>query len=267
MNLFFAAPGNTPDLDSLLLVKHPYLLLSYHYFKNSIDLVKTLKPDRILFIDSGAFSAFTKNIEIDLDAYCLWIKTLQPNQFANLDVIGNPEQTYQNQIYIETHHSLNPLPVFHMNENIEYLYRYLNYEYICLGGMVKNEGLEPWLDEVFSIIYKNNPHLKVHGFGLTGSLLEKYPFFSIDSSSWANGVRFANISLFNKLKNKLYDIDLTEYCASVGVKYSKGDPITGWMRDFVINVSCYSHIKFNDYITELHKTQNFDYLTAQLKLF
>ena len=55
-----------------------------------------------LFLDSGAYSAWSKGVTIDIDEYISFIKKniKYITVYANLDVIGDPEATYRNQKYI-----------------------------------------------------------------------------------------------------------------------------------------------------------------------
>ncbi len=162
--------------------------------------MKSRKVD--LFLDSGAFSAWTQGVEINIHEYIEFIKQYQDiiNVYANLDVIatGNKlidkkkaaETTLQNQRIMEKA-GLAPLPVFHVGEPFEYLEYYLkHYDYVCLGGMVgrPKNTLTSWLNECFGtyICDKDGfPKVKVHGFGLTSfSLMLRYPWYSVDSTSW-----------------------------------------------------------------------------------
>ena len=152
--------------------------------------------DISLFLDSGAFSAFTKNVKIDINDYINFIKKYKKyfDVYANLDVIGDPEATLKNQNIMENA-GLNPLPCFHYGEEIDYLKIYLDkYDYIALGGMVpiSTNDLSVWLDDLFSnyIPYKK----KIHGFGLTShKLMFRYPWYSVDSTSWVIASRMGNI--------------------------------------------------------------------------
>lgn len=270
MKLYFAAPPNGPDREALYEVNHPWVLYSYHYYKKEADHIKEATNDLEIntFVDSGAFSAMTKGVEIDIDEYAKWLLDVKPTMYATLDAIGDPIKTLENTKYLENEYGLKPLPVFHMKTDIKYLYPLLeDYDYICLGGMVKSQNLIPWLDRVWAVILQEKPELKVHGFGLTGRIIKNYPFYSVDSSSWANGVRFAQVTRYNPHKNKLYDIDLALWAQQNGIGYYKGDPITGWKRFLVINVSCRAHMDFNKHIQEVHETKDFNYLTAQQSLF
>ena len=91
-----------------------------------------------LFIDSGAYSASTQNVEINIKEYIKFIKKYEKyiDVYANLDVIGDPEATYKNQKIMEKA-GLKPLPCFHYGEDWSWLEKYIKeYSYIALGGMV-----------------------------------------------------------------------------------------------------------------------------------
>jgi hypothetical protein len=155
-----------------------------------------------LFLDSGAFSAWSQDSPINIDEYIAFIKENESSidLYANLDVIGSAQGTWQNQVYIEKA-GLNPLPTFHYGEDIKWLQRYLSkgYDYICLGGMVpiSTRDLKFWLDDIFSNYICDSsgmPKVKVHGFGLTSfPLMMRYPWYSVDSTSWVVTGRMGSI--------------------------------------------------------------------------
>lgn len=147
-----------------------------------------------VFLDSGAFSAWSKNIQIDINEYIQFIKKHQSflSHYANLDVIGDPVATWENQKKMEEE-GLSPMPCFHFGEDIKYLTKYYltgKYKYIALGGMVGNHSgvLIEWLDNLFSNYLcdkQGSPIIKVHGFGMTSfKLMLRYPWYSVDSTSW-----------------------------------------------------------------------------------
>jgi hypothetical protein len=161
-----------------------------------------------LFLDSGAFSAFTKNIEINILDYIAFIKKHEDiiSYYAVLDVIGDSEKTLENQRIMEDH-GLSPVPCFHANEDYKYLQFYVdNYDYIALGGVAVNKSPSKrgrWLYKCFDIICDENdyPKCKVHGFALTSiDLMWKYPWFSVDSSRWVKASRYGKIFIpeYNK---------------------------------------------------------------------
>lgn len=155
------------------------------------------------FLDSGAYSAFTKGVEIDIYEYCDFIKTHSDfiSHYSVLDDINCPETTLKNQKIMEGE-GLEPVPCFHYGEDIKYLEHYLkNYKYISLGGMVpiSEKDLVPWLDNLFSNYICNKhgyPIVKIHGFGLTiVNLIFRYPWYSVDSTTWARAASFGEISM------------------------------------------------------------------------
>jgi hypothetical protein len=155
-----------------------------------------------LFLDSGAYSAWAQGKEIVLDDYIEFIKEHGDvlDVYSNLDVIGDPEATWKNQRRMEKA-GLNPVPVYHYGEDIKYLTKLLarGYEYISLGGMVpiSTKDLIYWLDELFTNYLTDEygmPIVKVHGFGLTSlRLMLRYPWFSVDSTSWVVSGRMGTI--------------------------------------------------------------------------
>lgn len=163
-----------------------------------------------LFLDSGAFSAFSKGVDININEYISFIKENKDyiEVYANLDVIGDAEATLKNQKIMEKK-GLNPLPCFHYGDDIKYLKLYMQEnDYIALGGMVpiSSKNLILWLDEIFSYICDNKgiPKVKVHGFGLTSfDLMFRYPWYSVDSTSWVMTGRFGGI-LVPKFRNSKY---------------------------------------------------------------
>jgi hypothetical protein len=157
------------------------------------------EKDQIL-LDSGAFTAFTMGRKIDIYDYIDVIKDSGVSLYATLDVIGDAEGTYKNYL-IMREKGVNPIPVFHQKEDTKFLYKYLeSCDYIALGGMVgyTPEKLIPFLDTCFAII-KNYWPKKIHGFGV-GSvrLWKRYPFYSVDSTSWLTGGKFRKVVKFVK---------------------------------------------------------------------
>jgi len=166
-----------------------------------------IKPDEfIFFLDSGAFSAWSRGTEIDLDEYIAFIKANIEliEVYACLDAIpGAPgrsatstereqaaETTWKNYLYMKAE-GLDPLPVFHYGEDFKYLERMLDYgcPYIGVGGLVGIPGTNRrvWLDRLFARITDDAgmPIIKTHGFGMTSvPLIFRYPWYSVDSTTW-----------------------------------------------------------------------------------
>ena len=185
----------------------PNILESYHYIGSQRYVDQMREDDANVFLDSGAFSAFTLGVDIDLPTYCNYIKRnidlwrVEDGvvMASVLDGIGDPLKTFQNQKHMEWL-GAKPLPCFHAGEDERYLEYYVqNYEYITLGGMVgsSSKQLCVWLDRMWDKYLTDGsgrPRLKVHGFGITAvPIMERYPWYSVDSSSWIQSAAFGSI--------------------------------------------------------------------------
>lgn len=200
---------------------HPVrALLSFHAFRTQdVGLladkitVAGVRPD--LFADSGAYSAHSMGVPIQLDDYVAWIARWDGlfTIIANLDVIGDHHASMHNLRELERQ-GINALPVFHTTTDDLGLLEDLceEYRYIAVGGMVsfrRSADLFPWLVKVHKIARKHNTLL--HGFGQTAqkSLLD-LPWYTVDSSSWGAGHRYGIILLFDPYRGRIVRIKLDE---------------------------------------------------------
>lgn len=179
------------------------------------------------FLDSGAYSLKSKALQghIDLktfydsemfwnyiDAYAKFIKKykLAIHYYANLDVIGNAELSWRNQQYLEQKHGLKPVPVIHFGEGVDWVKFYLDkgYDFIGFGGLVisSRHHSKKWLDDCFNLICDTPdrmPKVRVHGFGVTSlAWMLRYPWWSVDSTSWARAAGLGKIYVPRKKNNK-----------------------------------------------------------------
>lgn len=191
------------DREKQAVLEVEHILDSYHYVHKPRLVDRIRATGRRIFLDSGAFSAFSQGVEIDIEQYCQYV--LENSDFIEvvsvLDAIGDANATFRNQRYIESR-GIDVLPCFHYGEPEEALAYYAeHYEYVTLGGMVpiSTPQLKIWLDRIWDRYLTDadgRPKLKVHGFGLTSvPLMERYPWFSVDSSSWVQLGGMGNIFL------------------------------------------------------------------------
>lgn len=166
-----------------------------------------------LFIDSGAFSAHTKGKVVDVDKYIDFLNEIDDKVeiFAQLDTIPGefgkpkteqqlkeaPRLSWDNYLYmkdrVKSKHKL--LPIYHQGEDIKWLKNML--EYTDNGEHIPYIGISPandqptskkeiFIKQCFKVISESShPNVKTHAFGMTSlNLLEKYPFYSADSTTW-----------------------------------------------------------------------------------
>ncbi len=203
MKFYFA--GAEASVDMLKEVGAPQYLVSYYSYRD----VKTQDPADKVFLDSGAFTAFTKKKEIQIEKYGTYLREhgSKFEVYANLDVIGDPDGTYENQKTLESM-GVAPLPTIHYGADIKWLHLYAEkYKYIALGGLVpyarETVLLHNWLNTCFKELlpYIREGGLKVHGFGVgSPTVLKKYPFYSADSTGWLVGGKFGRVIIWDSHK-------------------------------------------------------------------
>lgn len=234
-------------------------LLSYFYTKHFNKKQMKFYGDQGLFIDSGAFTAWSKGKTIIIDDYISFINKYEKHIqiYANLDDIKNPEVSLQNQKIMEKA-GLSPLPCFHYGENIKYLKKYLNdYPYIALGGMVtdtKKKGLIQWLNDIFAnyVCDKNGiSKIKIHGFGIGSlDLMRRYPWYSVDSSTWLlHGRMRGGISIPLERKG-----GLVEWKIHVSSSDKKKDILDG--TDYLDSLSPTKRWLLSDYLKKIGRDEN-----------
>ena len=167
-----------------------------------------------LLIDSGAHSAHTKGIKLDLEEYIGFVNDninklslyVQVDKIPGVylkpktakDFLEAPQLSWENYLYMrEKSVDYNKLiPVFHQGEDFKWLENMCNYEF-SNGEHIPYIGLSPRGDvsltakydfcaKCFSVIQSSkNPKVKTHAFGATSlSMLERLPFTSADSTTW-----------------------------------------------------------------------------------
>lgn len=219
-------------LDKELVALEAPVLLSYVYrARLRISRIEryssAMKHNISLFLDSGAYSAWSQKTEIDIKEYIEFIKRHEKSikLYANLDAIGDPEKTLNNQKIMEDA-GLKPLPCFHIGEDIKYLKYYLkHYDYLAFGGMVPYaktpDILSRWLDTMFGDYIcdaSGKPQYKVHGFGLTSlPLMLRFPWWSVDSTSWVMTSRLGSIYVPRVIGGK-YSYDTNPLKVSVSAQ-------------------------------------------------
>jgi hypothetical protein len=166
-----------------------------------------------MFIDSGAFSLYqehskqkggmrayfkSKAFREYARNYAAFIKENERyiDVYSSIDVLYDPELSWENLKYLEGEFGLKPCPVVHYGTDLKWIDKHLSagYDPIALGGMaVKIRGAKKsvlsWLNAVFERICpppKRLPIVRAHGFGITAhAVLVRFPWWSVDSTSWS----------------------------------------------------------------------------------
>jgi hypothetical protein len=195
--------------------KDIYLLSSFWEHKNGKfgEYVKQSKH----ILDSGAFTFLnsTKIKEINWEQYVInygnFVKNHGIKYFFELDIdsIVGLKEVEKLRNLLEKTAQRKCIPVWHKSRGLEYWKKMsLNYDYIAIGGIVTKEIKKNQYDVFYPLlkIAKEN-NCKVHGLGFTNMKgLEKYKFYSVDSTNWLSA-RFGSTGLYQfngKTLNNIY---------------------------------------------------------------
>lgn len=197
-------------------------LCSYHYCKKQdvSAFCGLLNCTHEYFLDSGAFSAETQGTPIDLDAYIQFIQRWQKHftVVAALDVIRDADASMRNLLIMEDA-GVSVIPAYHFGSKYSALEDLMErgYDYIGLGGMVGQpwDKVRPWIDQCFAraerFRKKTGKDVGFHGFGQTRhEAVRRYPWRSVDSSSWGNIYRFGRVSLYDPSARSMLGFSLED---------------------------------------------------------
>lgn len=183
-------------------------LQSFYYI--SSREIKKIKKYKTFMLDSGAFTFFKGNQNIDwikyTNDYCNFINIHNIKYFFELDidVINGLEYAEKLRKIIENKTQKKPIVVWRPSRGLKYWYKMINeYPYVAISasGMYdsawtrKEEGLKI-INAMVNEAHRNNT--KVHGLGYTKlENMDKILFDSVDSTSWLGGSRYGYVCYFN----------------------------------------------------------------------
>lgn len=207
MKLFLAGSGRKHYLEEDLL-KSRYILESFFYFDDW--QTELLTSSRSFLLDSGAFTFMNSKNKKDVDwntyadKYIDFIISNNIEHFFELDIdaIVGYEKVKQIRQKIEAKTGKQSIPVWHRSRGPqEYINLCKQYSYIAIGGFAIKDISRKEYGYIHKLLDKANSYgTKVHGLGFTPPDVEKYAFYSVDSSSWTSGSRFASVYLFSNGK-------------------------------------------------------------------
>lgn len=219
-----------PNVQLRALVANPpvRLLLSYAYDesgKATNSITQLTRPNAVdLMADSGAFTAWTQGKHIDLDSYVAWARATYRRfvdpVIINLDVIpgvpGAPATQRERQRAISQgmdnadalrSAGLPVMEVFHMFDGsfkvMEALWeRRQPGELLGIGGIAGKNSTKGYVQDFARGVFARvkswcggwDGIVRLHGLGVSpdNALAHKFPWWSIDSSSWNSFDRYGN---------------------------------------------------------------------------
>jgi hypothetical protein len=164
-----------------------------NWAKDSFNLLVHNEPPPgvSLFLDSGAFSAWSRGAVLNMGDYCRYIHQYEPRfaTYCNLDVIGDWRGSARNLDKMLAD-GLKPMAVFHKGSPWDELHRLASLGLpLALGGLVGKGksvtagNIQIYLDACWARLKDHWP-IRVHVFGVVAQwVLERYPWFSADSST------------------------------------------------------------------------------------
>ncbi len=240
------------------------VLCSYHYFKNvdMDEMVNAMGKKPMIFADSGAFSAYTQGVEIQIKDYATWLKRWSHliTTAVNLDVIRNPSASKKNQNKLEQL-GCEVIPVFHTGSDFSILDELAeSYPYIALGGMVGAPKLATLRWAAACMMRTKNQGTVFHGFGMTDKKnIESLPWYSVDSSSWGAGHRYGRLNVWTgrKLETCIIGDKASVYAYSKHIRALGLDPTlladrSLYHRKYAIYVAARSYQKYEAQLRQRH---------------
>lgn len=179
-----------------------------------------------LFLDSGAHALYTKEViwkehangydyyesrafKEYVDGYAKFLieRGKGVDFYANVDVIFRPDLSWKWLKYLEGEYGLSPVPVIHYGTPLKWVAKHLDagYEFLGIGGLGQEVSADQyfgWADSVYAMLCPGLgglPIVRTHGFAMTSyRLMVRYPWWSVDSVSWAKAAGFGSIFVPHK---------------------------------------------------------------------
>lgn len=150
-------------------------------------------------LDSGGFVARTKNIVISVKMYAEFINRWNVKYAFNLDTNDVAETLRNQEFLIKACPGCYIIPIYHMSDWLEgndLLTRFMaeNHPYIAVGGVAGGRKNADTQAMFYNHVFKHTrDKIKVHGLGITSRpMLQRYPWYSVDSTSWLSTARYGN---------------------------------------------------------------------------
>lgn len=231
MKAYFAGSETLKWLDVLNRNNVENRFVSYYYVRNARDKTTATQQNyinsKLLIVDSGAHTFFsesdqtitasvhkktTKTVETPdeyFEKYLVWLKQNINilSYFVELDIgelVGQKKVLEWRKKLIK--HGLYDKCITVCHPAVTTYKTYLKEldesesKYVAIEGLRPGRKPIPYGPYVLAAYKKN---VKIHGFALTNqSIVSKYPFYSVDSTSWLTPAKYGQVQYFQNGKLK-----------------------------------------------------------------
>jgi hypothetical protein len=180
-----------------------FILMSYYYLRDDTKANWRRHVERLglkVMLDSGAYTVWKRQEagkdvqEIDVREYAGFVIKHQDviHSFITLDVVGDAAATAANDSYLRSL-GLCPVPVFPAMGDLQELEKLIeaDHDFIAIGATV---GMRERAKRVlFEQIFSAFPNGRFHWLGGSSSLINEFPWFSADSSTWLSGRKYGKL--------------------------------------------------------------------------
>jgi len=182
--------------------------------------VFSYRTHRARLIKNGADLGQLPTPEGYMKLYVKWCKKFSKHWdfYVTVDMRPNCAENLELHNKLESM-GIRPMPVYHGDDNIDYLARYAakGYDYICLGSTPSvRTGVQQfrrYYDHVFNWGEKNR--VRFHGLAVTKPWsMIGYPWRSVDSSSWSRAAGYGNILRFDENTQRLTTLHVSDRVSS-----------------------------------------------------
>lgn len=283
--IFFSGVEYESYLEILYHLGIRDFLMSYEYLKGKG--LKQLKkyPDIRLFIDSGAYTYMNdpkyeeytvEQWEEQVKSYLNWIEKHRSQIFAacELDlqyIVGCDAVDKWRKTYFEPFMLRTGIPIcfmYHEEGMQQWEYMCKRYPYVGLSLTIDENTNESTLKDMFNVAEKYNS--LVQGMASTKtSLLTQFPFYTVDSTTWNVGLKYGEISVWNKTKmGRVKKVDFQSKAFPIISTYDikfDFDKILDEDKTEMIRVNAYAFVMAEKYIQERLKSYMYWFKSKTLK--
>ena len=228
-----------------------YGLVSFADVYNEKPFISNWGKINDLFLDSWWFAIRTRWLQLSVVEYAKYIQ----KYWSMYSVIANMDTNSieENQEFLEKETGRYILPVYHGEDFIQWNSKWLEelcekYDYVALWGIAGSSYKKIVVEKYFNFCFKiwMKYKTKFHWFWVTTDyFLKRYPFYSVDSTTWLSSWKYMRIPHFKN--GRLYDYK-PEYFHNNGIS-----PWSPWQAHKRLRMWYQARLKYwnflNDYRT------------------